>query len=382
MPSSTSLIWSTRAICLCLLLQIAISWPLWQSQRFFPHLASIPLLDPLQGLALAVLLWALLTLLFFPQRRVLFLLLSLSLGILLLTDLTRLQVWIYHLGGLLLILALNKDQESDQTIAKLRWIFPLIYIWGGLHKINPYYEDISFSWLISAFDWTQSLAEYSWFAKGSILLEVVIGIGLYFQATRKVAVLLGIGLHLSLLSLLGPWGHNWNRVVWPWNLLMIFLLYAWFWEEKNGANRWKALKSWPVLLFLLLWGLIPATNRWGLGDDALSFKMYAGDHPEASLYSAPDDTNCFPSSVDTKLFYIDSLAIRRRYLQIGSWAIKELGATAYNSPAALQAVALHYCECLDKPNLGGIDIMEIQGWQREIVERSFSCAELRRRKAR
>ena len=380
MPSAKALAWGTRVIALCLLVQISLTWPLWWGPRSYPLLPTLDLPSALSSLALIGLLLALLGLLRWPRRRELFLGLAVSFLLLLLSDLTRLQVWTYHLSGLLVLLGWYAPQKPDRGLAAVRWVFPLIYWWGGLHKINPHYASISFDWLLSAYDWTAQWRGQSGLVVASVAVELLIGLGLYFRRSRRAAALLGIALHLTLLLLLGPTGHDWNPVVWPWNVLMILLRYGWYYHPPDFKLPRTLLRHPPLLLLLLLWGLLPGANRLDYWDDPLSFKLYAGDHPEALLYFAPSDTACFsPRTMPkTHLLYIDSLGLTQRYLPIGAWAMDELGVAAYNSPAGLRAVARRYCECLERPNRAGVDLIEVRTWRRELVERTYSCRDLRR----
>ena len=71
-----------------------------------------------------------------------------------------------------------------------------------------------------------------------------------------------------ILASVGPWGHNYNNVVWPWNVAMgtfVILLFA---QEKGVSPKdvlWNGKFAFQMLV-LILFGILPAFSLFNLWD--------------------------------------------------------------------------------------------------------------------
>src|SRR5262249_26243386 len=106
-----------------------------------------------------------------------------------------------------------------------------IYLWSGLQKLNYSFHSDVYPWLI------EPLASYlptSMFSRlkdaglAAPIVEATIGIGLLVPIVRPLAIALAVAMHAFILLSIGPLGLNWNSVVWPWNIAMIFLVVRLF----------------------------------------------------------------------------------------------------------------------------------------------------------
>ena len=116
------------------------------------------------------------------------------------------------------------------------------YLWSGLQKFNVSFATSVFPFIIEPLlpPSARPFAQH-----GAVLIPVVeaaIGVGLLLPKFRNVSVLLGLVMHLGILASIGPWGHNWNTVVWPWNFAMMALLVALFWRTPRVRAQSTA---WP-----------------------------------------------------------------------------------------------------------------------------------------
>ena len=300
---------------------------------------------------------------------------------LVLLDLTKLQVWFYLQIVLLGILSFKDTDREAFVLQCLRWLFPLVYLWAGIHKINPYYLEDTFPWFMEAFSWSASWIPPKAGAWISILAEVGIGLGLYWRKTRRMAVILGIFFHLSILIFLGPLGHQWNNVVWPWNLLMMALLYLWYeLPDRSGFQKpSRTFRRFPLTVpLLVLFGLLPGLNLAGWWPDVLSFKMYSGSNAEGILYFQQTDRPCLPAQgqAPVKYLQIDSLAQPQLYLIIDDWALSELKVAPCSMPRRLRQLARLFCSCVHDPNQAGLEILTVDIWRKEEAIHSYNCREL------
>jgi len=113
------------------------------------------------------------------------------------------------------------------------------------------------------------------------LIEMTAAIALLFNPSRKWAIyLLGI-MHVLLIMMLGPPAGYYNGVIWPWNVLMIFVLIPLFYSNCFDMAIFKQ-KQWLVWGIAFFWWVIPWLNLAGLWDDYFSAVLYSGK--SQSLY--------------------------------------------------------------------------------------------------
>ena len=154
------------------------------------------------------------------------------------------------------------------------------------------------------------------------LVECACGILLAFPRTRNAAVACLILMHVSILSWLGPWGANWNYVVWPWNMLMIGLLILLFWRNPAWGLRdmWRSHPYAKAIGYIF--GVLPLLTLGGLWDSYLGFSLYSGNIKSGVVTINPNRLTELPLGV-------------RRYampdgvIDIDRWCYTELGVPIY-----------------------------------------------------
>ena len=99
-----------------------------------------------------------------------------------------------------------------------------------------------------------------WAICAAPVVEVFIGIAVWFRHTRLPAIIAAIAVHLSALIFLGPLGHQHNWIVWPWNLVMPVLVFILF-PPKPPGDAWAALRrcGWSAFVVALFW-LLPVLS--------------------------------------------------------------------------------------------------------------------------
>lgn len=212
-------------------------------------------------------------------------------------DQNRGQPWLY-MYWVMLLLTLLPDSAANSAC---RVAFSVAYIWSGVQKMNPAFLNGSPAWFVApAEHWHLPGAVLSMFRAGiatAPFVEAAIGICLWIPRLRKAAIAAVLAVHLAALLFLGPLGHNYNWVVWPWNLAMIAL--AWVLFGMNSPPRLRLalvdLKaSRPALAVLMPYTILPALSFFGLWDSYCSFTLYSANEADANIFVTPAFTERLP----------------------------------------------------------------------------------------
>jgi hypothetical protein len=119
----------------------------------------------------------------------------------------------------------GRDFIDGWPIVLLKIQFSIVYVFAALTKINPEFlsgESINASLRFGSMP--QGLAVTSSYL--TIVVELYLAIALWFQATRRTAILFGVLLHVSFVVLLD---FGWDLVAFG---LEMFALYALFAAER------------------------------------------------------------------------------------------------------------------------------------------------------
>ena len=71
----------------------------------------------------------------------------------------------------------------------------------------------------------------------AVVEMVADGLLLFGRAQRFAAFVL-VAMHLFIRIVLGPLGHNYNREVWPWNVMMMGLLALLYFRAEPACVWW------------------------------------------------------------------------------------------------------------------------------------------------
>ncbi|NJN77562.1 MAG: HTTM domain-containing protein [Saprospiraceae bacterium] len=102
------------------------------------------------------------------------------------------------------------EKPTKELLPALQYLLIFTYFWSGIQKINPHYIDGVHPWLFSAFDWSEPFANNVMIGYATAIVEALIGVGLVFRVTRKIAVITGILMHGLILAMISPWALDWN----------------------------------------------------------------------------------------------------------------------------------------------------------------------------
>jgi hypothetical protein len=282
-------------------LGLIASAPVWMNPRSFPLLplvSGFPILPaPWDQCLYALMLGALIAAMWCYRPAVIIFLASSFLAYC--GDQNRGQPWLY-LYWVLLLLSLFPPSAA---LAAGRIAITTVYLWGGIQKINARFFAVTPEWFVAPatnWHWPAAMIDLLKLSvKAAPFIEIAIAVLLWFPRLRRVAFGLTILTHTFALVFLGPWGHNYNWVVWPWNLAMIALVLGLFAEGKfftatldNSAPQRITLPRTLVSLCrtkaaavtVALFGLLPILSYSGRWDSYFSFALYSENLAAANLF--------------------------------------------------------------------------------------------------
>ena len=230
---------------------------------------------------------------------------------------------------------------------------------------------------MSAFSFTENWSNHHGLAIFTALLETGIGIGLCFGKTKRIALYGAVFLHVVILLILGPLGHSWNEVVWPWNIAMILIVLLLFYEEEFVGILSMLKLRWVGPVLFVVWGVMPLGNIFHMWDEQLSFKMYSGAYSEGVLYGPSSQNDCLPEGVQL-YFQLNEHKEREQRFILDDWSMLEMNTPPYVSDRTMKRIAKNWCNCQQDQEKSGLEILYVKRWER-MAEKPFirySCREL------
>ena len=329
-----------------LLSGLALSPRLWITDRAFPTVPALPGLPDLPNslclaLTFGMVLCTLLTLVL-PRPRFLLTATPILGAVLVLFDINRLQPWFYQYLLMFFALGLVRwDQSEDGTassaLAICGVILGLLYIWSGVQKANSSFATSVFPWLLEPLsDLTgDGIASMPFIAP---VLEALIGIFLIVPSTRTIGVMGAAGMHLLLLYLLGPFGHDYNSVIWPWNVAMLAMAFVLFFrnDEPVLGHAWRPAIGKAVVVLVGVMPFLCFFEKW---DHYLSASLYSGRTRDAWIMLAEPATKRLIESLSKAENARLKTAFDGYSLDITSWSRAELNVPLYPEQRVFEGVA-------------------------------------------
>lgn len=341
-----------------LLSGVALSWNLWLPlSRSFPR---APLLNALPREAvppaeyfLSCTLVAALVASLFARRPAKYLVAAItSLGILVLSDQTRLQPWVYQCLILLIITALHARQGADERstgigLCALRLVVASLYVWGGAQKLNySFGQEVLPQLLAPAQNYlTLTGAQLSGLGVAVAAAEMFIGGGLLLKKTRKLCVGFALAMHGIILGLLTAQGRN--SVVWAWNVSLALTVVVLFRRGDAPSGRasaecWRAgnTSARASLVLAVLYAVLPVMSFRGWWDMYLSGALYSGNTAVAVVRVGEREYEKLPAAARRQVFMT---AGGERMLPLFEWSMAELNVPPYPEARVFRQVAREVC---------------------------------------
>lgn len=255
---------------------------------------------------------------------------------LVLDDINRLQSYYYQYMAMLVALALLSKQAKNKQASVLYFILIGIYFHSGLTKLNANFIAYVFPNMLYAFHYF-SLEEWqatSWqFMAYSIPLgEMILALLLLIPKTRKIGLYTALVLHLGILYSIGPWGLDWNPIVWVWNFSMMALNVGLYRVLPDSNLSYKNIVA---IAAMILFILLPFFNRFGLWNNYLSFSLYSGTTPNRQLHVSQIDL-----ASEIPLFYVEN----DTFIDLNVWALEDIHTAIYAEDWVFDEVAHTMCQ--------------------------------------
>jgi hypothetical protein len=274
------------------------------------------------------------------------------LGILLffcLLDQTRWQPWVYQYIFLLVALALFSWDSDDvagrkRTLNVARLIVASTYVFSGLQKVNLHFINFDFPSLLEPI--TNALPAAAiplhYMGMAAPFIQIGFGVGLLTRKFRRVSLILAVSMHAFILAMLGPFGQNWNDVVWPWTGAMAGLDILLFTSDQDFSFReilWTNRYPYHACV-LALFAILPFLSFFNLWDSFLSSALYSGNLTEAFIYTTDRGKASLPASIRT---YFVHTSPDTNVLNFQQWAVEDLNVLPYPETRVYRQIAQAVC---------------------------------------
>jgi uncharacterized membrane protein YphA (DoxX/SURF4 family) len=384
------MVWLKNVVAGSWLLELLLCSRLWTGPRDFPLtpvIQGLPTLPTyLTTLAFMLLLGLLLAIILQPRPQKLMVAALLIVAAFALYDQTRWQPWFYQYYFMLAVLALsysknesyskNNNNVAGVALTTCRLMVAGIYFYSGLQKANLTFVSEVFPWLLEPI--TQSLSPQ---LQGVLLtsglfapfLEMSIGVGLLLKGFRTYTTFMAVAMHLFILFVLGPLGHNWGMVIWPWNITMMALVFILNTRpETTSATQWfKA--SWPHLVIRVLFVVMPALSFFNLWDSYLSWTLYSGNVASAEVYLSDTVKMKLPVSL---LESVSTSTKDENVLSLFDWARTELNVPPYPETRVYRSIARNLCSYAAQPSEVRLVVQAKKTWLGSDEPASYDCSVL------
>jgi uncharacterized membrane protein YphA (DoxX/SURF4 family) len=267
-----------------------------------------------------------------------------------LLDQTRWQPWVYQYGFLLAALAQfswNSDdvEGRERALNVARLIVATTYIFSGLQKLNLNFINNDFPWIVEPITNVFPAARGLVYALGigAPFIQIGFGVGLLTRKYRRVSLILAISMHVFILAMFGPFGHNWNNIIWPWTAAMAGLDLLLFTGQQQFSVRdifWGNRSPYHVGV-LVLFAVLPFLSFFNLWDSCLSSALYSGNLTEATIYATDKGRDSLPASI--KAYFVHT-SPNTNVLNIQRWAFEDLNVLPYPETRVYKEIAKVVCE--------------------------------------
>ena len=276
---------------------------------------------------------ALFALLIFPINRVLQVSVIIIEVLSCLLDQNRWQPWEYQYIFIILALVINYKNEKN-AVSAIAFIFVSVYFFSGIGKMNPVFSQyVRNKMVLSGIFHVSNSIVYEWllYHTGYLLgiIEILLSIGLFFQRTKKISAIFLIIMHLLILAIFGPFGINYDRIIWPWNVVMIVILYVFFICNTPVSISFQSIKQGWNKLIIVFFGILPVLNFFGYWDFYLSSSLFSNKPPEMYI--------CIHKPGSSKVLQPFFAGYKNKFLcdsnstllDVRAWSFREMQVPAY-----------------------------------------------------
>lgn len=274
-----------------------------------------------------------------------------------LQDTWRWQPYSYMYAFTLLTIffnSLNPKLTAQEQLAPLKIMVIGVYFWAGFGKINPDFYQRIFPWFLSAFIENKTVLNV--LSHVTPFFELSIGVLLLFPPLRLLALGMAAAMLFVVLTCLGPFGHNWNIAVWPWNVYLFVTTLACFLPgiPLTWRSELRSAKTPLCLASFVLFCFLPLLGQFGWWGALPSFKLYSGNIPVSDVILDPREK-------DLKLPKDLQVLVDQNRIDLQNWSIYEFNITTTpTTPGYKMHIdgARGICKYLQYPETAKIELHE------------------------
>jgi hypothetical protein len=206
-------------------------------------------------------------------------------------------------------------------------------------------------------------------------VELWIGIALLGRKFRTPAIAVAVVMHLFILVALGPWGQNYNHVIWPWNIAMLAFVVILFWKTNESAGRILFPRDAFHVAALVLFGVAPLLSFFGTWDHYLSSALYASNENHGTIFLSDKLADRLPDGI---LDYVRVETPELDSIDIGEWSANELNVPPYPEVRIYKNVARKICTYAQNPSEVRLSVVSKSTIGSKITGYSYTCAALQK----
>lgn len=251
-------------------------------------------------------------------------------------DQSRMQPWVIQYLFILGTLSLFSWRKNDidgttNSITTLQIIIASTYFFSGLQKINMTFITGVMPWMLQPV--TSLIPQMTLYAPllglCAPFVQIFFAIGLLTQKYRRISLILAVSMHVFILILLGPFGYNWNSIIWPWTIAMALFDIILFknTNEINFKKLFFEINNKVQKIILLFFIILPFLSFFNVWDSYLSSALYSGNTTEGIISISETSKNLLPKKIQTYLF--PTLNQKVYSLDPTEWSIDELNVPPY-----------------------------------------------------
>ena len=272
----------------------------------------------------------------------------------------------------------DAKQKGESALDGCRLIVAGIYFWSGVAKCNQSFLDNGMMVMFQGvFDQDTAVALHE-FVIVIPVFELLLPVALLTGRFRRWAVVLALVMHACILAML--LGLGYNKIVWPWNVVMMVQVVVLFWGER-GAFSGRVLTlsgGWTRGAVLALFVVCPGLSWGGLWPEYLSFRLYSSQYKLGSVLVDDGVVEKLPASARSMLQPTPLIDGRYRVvLPISHWSELELGAFAPPEEFVYRHVARRLCALVEKEDDIALIVESPPHWRtKERTRWLVRCSEL------
>ncbi len=304
-----------------------MSFKLWTADRLFPVISVFDFLTCPNWFHLFIYGFSLIlvsSLLIFPSKKiVLFVLLAEILSCLL--DQMRWQPWQYQYLLTFAFFYFSKDYKQFLSLFVL--LLGATYFFSGVHKfsggfLHTFWDKVVLRKILNL-EWAtikNPILHYSGLLLS--LLEIAIGIGIVYVRKKKLLLVLAILMHLVIILIFGPFGLNYNLIIFPWNVALIGFAVILIFKNHTVTYNSNFFRKRFNIVILILVTILPFLNFIGKWDNYLSFNLYSGNTPVLLICSSGFQQ--YPKLTHYQSKTISKFCDNSPSINTNKWALEEL----------------------------------------------------------